>query len=248
MTPPLQLLPAVDIQDGQAVRLVQGEYGTATNYGHPFEAAMGWQQAGAEWLHLVDLDAAFGHGNNRELLQQITGELGIKIELSGGLRDDAALDEALEMGATRVNLGTAALENPDWTAQVIKKYGPKIAVGLDVRGQKLATRGWVEEGGNLWDVLEQLEAAGCARYVVTDITKDGTLTGPNTDLLVEIATRTQKPVIASGGISTLDDIEKLAGMTQQGIEGAIIGKALYAGQFSLQEALQVALGAAVEDV
>lgn len=248
MTTPLQLLPAVDIQDGQAVRLVQGEYGTATNYGDPFEAAMGWQEAGAEWLHLVDLDAAFGHGNNREMIRRITSELGIKIELSGGLRDDASLGEALEMGATRVNLGTAALENPAWTAKVIEQYGDKIAVGLDVRGEKLATRGWVKEGGNIWDVLEQLEEAGCARYVVTDITKDGTLTGPNTDLLVEIAQKTGKPVIASGGISVLEDIAQLTGMVEKGIEGAIIGKALYAGQFTLQEALKVAAGTPVKDV
>lgn len=247
MTTPLQLLPAVDIQDGQAVRLVQGEYGTATNYGDPFDAAIGWQEAGAEWLHLVDLDAAFGHGSNREIVRRITGELGIKIELSGGLRDDASLEEALEMGATRVNLGTAALENPEWTAKVIEQFGEKIAVGLDVRGEKLATRGWVEEGGNLWEVLEQLEAAGCARYVVTDITKDGTLTGPNTELLVQIAQKTGKPVIASGGISVLDDIAKLTDMVDQGIEGAIIGKALYAGQFTLQQALQVASGIAVKD-
>lgn len=248
MTTPLQLLPAVDVQDGQAVRLVQGEYGTATNYGDPFDAALGWQEAGAEWLHLVDLDAAFGHGNNREIIRRITGELGIKIELSGGLRDDASLEEALEMGATRVNLGTAALENPEWTAKVIDQFGDKIAVGLDVRGEKLATRGWVEEGGNLWDVLDQLEAAGCARYVVTDITKDGTLTGPNTELLVQIAQKTGKPVIASGGISVLEDIAQLTQMVDQGIEGAIIGKALYAGQFTLQQALKVAAGAAVKDV
>lgn len=242
MSTPLELLPAVDVQDGQAVRLVQGEYGTATNYGDPFEAALGWQEAGAQWLHLVDLDAAFGHGNNREIIRRITAELGIKIELSGGLRDDASLDEALEMGATRVNLGTAALENPSWTAKVIEKYGEKIAVGLDVRGEQLATRGWVEEGGNLWDVLEQLEAAGCARYVVTDITKDGTLTGPNTQLLAKIAEQTGKPVIASGGISTLKDIATLTAMVDHGIEGAIIGKALYAGQFTLQDALSVAAG------
>jgi len=248
MTSPLELLPAVDIQDGQAVRLVQGEYGTATNYGDPFDAAVGWQEAGAEWLHLVDLDAAFGHGNNREMIRRITAELGIKIELSGGLRDDASLEEALSMGATRVNLGTAALENPEWTAQVIDTFGDKIAVGLDVRGEKLATRGWVEEGGNLWEVLAQLEEAGCARYVVTDITKDGTLTGPNTELLIKIAKHTGKPVVASGGISTLDDIAQLTSLVDQGIEGAIIGKALYAGQFTLQQALQVAAGTAVDNV
>src|SRR5690625_873760 len=248
MTSPLELLPAVDIQYGQAVRLVQGEYGTATNYGDPVDAADGWQEPGADWLHLVDLDAAFGHGNNREMIRRITAELGIKIELSGGLRDDASLEEALSMGATRVNLGTAALENPEWTAEVIDKFGDKIAVGLDVRGEQLATRGWVQEGGNLWDVLARLEEAGCARYVVTDITKDGTLTGPNTELLIKIAEHTGKPIVASGGISTLDDIAQLTSLVDQGIEGAIIGKALYAGQFTLQQALQVASGTAVDNV
>lgn len=244
---PLELLPAVDIKDGQAVRLLNGEAGTETNYGHPLDAAQSWKEAGAEWIHLVDLDAAFGHGSNREIMRTIVSELGIKIELSGGLRDDASLAEALDMGATRVNLGTAALENPEWTAKVIAEYGDKIAVGLDVRGEKLAARGWVEERGNLWDVLKQLEDAGCARYVVTDITKDGTLQGPNTDLLAQVTEATHKPVVASGGISSLEDIEALAKMTSIGIEGAIIGKALYAGQFTLQQALKVAAGATAQE-
>ncbi|MFC7402835.1 bifunctional 1-(5-phosphoribosyl)-5-((5-phosphoribosylamino)methylideneamino)imidazole-4-carboxamide isomerase/phosphoribosylanthranilate isomerase PriA [Citricoccus sp. GCM10030269] len=246
----LELLPAVDVQDGQAVRLVQGEAGSATSYGDPLEAAMAWQSAGAEWIHLVDLDAAFGRGNNREVMSRVVEELGVKIELSGGIRDDASLENALAMGATRVNLGTAALEDPEWTERVIGRFGEQIAVGLDVRGTTLAARGWTQEGGDLWEVLARLEDAGCARYVVTDVTKDGTLRGPNTDLLTEVCTRTAKPVVASGGISSLEDIAALYEMVGVGdgvgVEGAIMGKALYAGRFTLEQALAVAGGASVE--
>lgn len=244
----LQLLPAVDVQDGQAVRLVQGEAGTATGYGDPVEAALSWQSAGADWIHLVDLDAAFGRGNNRAMMRRVVEELGIKIELSGGIRDDASLENALEMGAARVNLGTAALDNPDWTSRVIDRFGDRIAVGLDVRGDTLSAQGWTREGGNLWDVLARLEDAGCARYVVTDVTKDGTLRGPNTELLAEFCASTDKPVVASGGISSLDDIARLAVMVEQGVEGAIMGKALYAGRFTLEQALQVAAGTDVSEV
>ena len=244
--PALELLPAVDVQDGQAVRLVQGEAGSATSYGDPLTAALDWQRAGAEWIHLVDLDAAFGRGDNREVMRRVVEEIGVKIELSGGIRDDASLENALEMGAARVNLGTAALEDPDWTARVIERFGDRVAVGLDVRGTTLAARGWTKEGGDLWEVLDRLEAAGCARYVVTDVTKDGTLKGPNTELLAQVCVKTAKPVVASGGISSLEDVAALAAMTGQGVEGAIMGKALYAGRFSLEQALAVAGGATVE--
>ena len=244
--PALELLPAVDVQDGQAVRLVQGEAGSATSYGDPVTAALDWQRAGAEWIHLVDLDAAFGRGDNREVMRRVVEEIGVKIELSGGIRDDASLENALEMGAARVNLGTAALEDPDWTARVIERFGDRVAVGLDVRGTTLAARGWTKEGGDLWEVLDRLEAAGCARYVVTDVTKDGTLKGPNTELLAQVCVKTAKPVVASGGISSLEDVAALAAMTGQGVEGAIMGKALYAGRFSLEQALAVAGGATVE--
>lgn len=236
----LELLPAVDVADGQAVRLVQGEAGSETGYGDPLEAAMTWQEQGAEWIHLVDLDAAFGRGHNREVLRRVVDQATIKIELSGGIRDDESLDRALEMGATRVNLGTAALEDPDWTARAIQRHGDAIAVGLDVRGETLAARGWTKEGGNLWEVLARLEDAGCPRYVVTDVTKDGTLRGPNTELLAEVSAKTKKPVVASGGIASLEDIAALAKMVSSGVEGAIMGKALYAGKFTLPEALQVA--------
>ncbi|CEA07695.1 Phosphoribosyl isomerase A [Arthrobacter saudimassiliensis] len=239
-TPILELLPAVDVADGQAVRLVQGEAGSETSYGDPLDAAMAWQNDGAEWVHLVDLDAAFGRGSNLPLLKRVVEKLDIKVELSGGIRDDESLDKALELGARRVNLGTAALENPSWTASAIARYGDAIAVGLDVRGTTLAARGWTRDGGDLWEVLARLEDAGCSRYVVTDVTKDGTLRGPNLELLREVLQRTERPVVASGGISNLDDLAALRELVPLGLEGAIVGKALYAGAFTLPQALDVA--------
>ena len=237
----LELLPAVDVADGKAVRLTQGEAGSETDYGSPLEAAQTWISVGAEWIHLVDLDAAFGRGDNRKVIQEVVDAcVGIKIELSGGIRDDASLEAALSAGATRVNLGTAALENPEWTEKVIARFGDQIAVGLDVRGTTLAARGWTQEGGELFDVLERLEQAGCARYVVTDVTKDGTLKGPNLGLLRQVMQKTNKPVIASGGISTLEDISALRELVPLGLEGAILGKALYAKRFSLEQALELA--------
>lgn len=237
----LELLPAVDVADGKAVRLTQGEAGSETDYGSPLEAAQTWIEAGAEWIHLVDLDAAFGRGDNRAIIREVVNaSTSVKIELSGGIRDDASLGSALEAGATRVNLGTAALENPEWTERVIAKFGDAIAVGLDVRGTTLAARGWTREGGDLWEVLARLEDAGCPRYVVTDVTKDGTLKGPNVELLRQVMQRTSKPVVASGGISSLQDIRDLHALVADGLEGAILGKSLYANKFTLQEALAIA--------
>ncbi|MGO1537816.1 MAG: bifunctional 1-(5-phosphoribosyl)-5-((5-phosphoribosylamino)methylideneamino)imidazole-4-carboxamide isomerase/phosphoribosylanthranilate isomerase PriA [Leucobacter sp.] len=241
--PKLQLLPAIDIVDGQAVRLTQGEAGTETNYGTPVDAALQWVEQGAEWIHLVDLDAAFGRGNNAAVIRKVLKRAkNVKVELSGGIRDDASLEAALEHGAARVNLGTAALENPEWTRAVIARYGEQIAVGLDVRGETLAARGWTKEGGNLWDVLARLEDAGCPRYVVTDVTRDGMLQGPNIDLLKRVTEHTDRPVIASGGIATLDDLAALRNIVTAGVEGAIVGKALYSGAFTLPAALDVAGG------
>lgn len=237
----LELLPAVDVADGKAVRLTQGEAGSETDYGSPVEAAMTWINAGAEWIHLVDLDAAFGRGDNRAIIAEVVAaSSAVKIELSGGIRDDASLEAALEAGATRVNLGTAALEDPDWTARVIERFGDAIAVGLDVRGTTLAARGWTQEGGDLFEVLARLEDAGCARYVVTDVTKDGTLRGPNIELLKQVMQKTNRPVVASGGISSLQDIRDLRALVGEGLEGAILGKSLYAGKFTLEEALAIA--------
>ncbi|MDX6286799.1 MAG: phosphoribosyl isomerase [Frankiales bacterium] len=233
----LVLLPAVDVAAGRAVRLVQGEAGTETSYGEPLAAALQWQTDGAEWIHLVDLDAAFGRGSNRELLATVVSKLDVAVELSGGIRDDASLEAALATGAARVNIGTAALENPGWVRRAIATYGQRIAVGLDVRGTTLAARGWTEDGGELFEVLARLDADGCSRYVVTDVRRDGTLTGPNTDLLREVCAATDRPVVASGGVSSLDDLRTLASLTGLGVEGAIVGKALYAGAFTLPEAL-----------
>lgn len=238
-TKKLELLPAVDVKDGRAVRLVQGELAKESVYGNPLEVALEFQAAGAQWLHLVDLDAAFGRGDNAEQLAEVVGKLDIDVELSGGIRDDASLKRALATGCKRINLGTAALENPEWTAQVVSEFGDRIAVGLDVRGHILSARGWTKDGGDLFETLTRLDKDGCARYVVTDVGRDGTLTGPNLELLASVCAATSKPIVASGGVSSLADIEALAAMTSLGIEGAIVGKALYAGAFTLQQALEV---------
>lgn len=236
----LVLLPAVDVAGGQAVRLVRGEAGSETSYGDPLRAALDWQEAGAEWIHLVDLDAAFGRGSNRELLAEVIGRLDVRVELSGGIRDDASLGAAMATGCARVNLGTAALESPDWVREAIARYGDRVAVALDVRGATLAARGWTREGGDLYETVARLDKDGCARYVVTDVRRDGTLTGPNVDLLRDVCAATDRPVVASGGVSTLDDLRAIAALTPHGVEGAIVGKALYSGAFTLPEALATA--------
>ena len=240
----LELLPAVDIKGGQAVQLVQGVDGSERVFGDPIEAALRWQESGAEWLHLVDLDAAFGHGNNRELQDQIVGRLDIKVEMSGGIRDDESLEAAMATGCARVNIGTAALEQPDWCAKAIATWGDRVAIGLDVRGTTLAARGWTRDGGELYQTLERLDAEGCARYVVTDVNKDGMLQGPNLDLLRDVCARTDAPVVASGGVTTLDDIRALMTLVPLGVEGAIAGTALYEGRFTIEEALALTKGTA----
>jgi phosphoribosyl isomerase A len=238
----LTLLPAVDVAAGRAVRLVQGAAGSETAYGDPLEAALAWQAGGAQWIHLVDLDAAFGRGSNADLLADVVGRLDVPVELSGGIRDDGSLRRALSTGAARVNIGTAALEDPDWCDRICGEYGDRVAIGLDVRGRTLAARGWTRDGGDLFDVLGRLDKAGAARYVVTDITKDGTMRGPNLDLLREVCGRTAAPVIASGGVSTLGDLRVLATLEPLGVEGVIAGKALYAGAFTVGEALAALAG------
>ena len=238
--PILQLLPAVDVVGGRAVQLVQGVAGTGGDFGDPLQAALAWQEQGAQWLHLVDLDAAFGRGSNADLLASIVGTLDIDVEMRGGIRDAESLERALATGCRRVNVGTAALENPEWTARAIAEHGDRVAVGLDVRGTTLAARGWTQEGGDLWETLARLDAEGCARYVITDVAKDGMLQGPNLDLLRDVCARTDRPVIASGGVSTIEDIVAIRGLVGDGVEGAIIGSALYRGAFTLPQALDVA--------
>ena len=241
------VLPAVDVVDGQAVRLDQGEAGTEKNYGAPLDAALQWQAEGAEWLHFVDLDAAFGRGSNHELMAEITRELSINVELTGGIRDDATLERALATGAKRVNIGTAALENPEWAAAAIKKHGDAIAVDIAVReeaGQwRTKGRGWTSDGGDLWEVLEYFDAAGCTRFVVTDVSKDGTLAGPNVDLLRDVSAATDATVTASGGVSSVADIAEIARYADEGIDSVIVGKALYEKRFTLREALEIAANA-----
>ncbi|ETJ98002.1 MULTISPECIES: bifunctional 1-(5-phosphoribosyl)-5-((5-phosphoribosylamino)methylideneamino)imidazole-4-carboxamide isomerase/phosphoribosylanthranilate isomerase PriA [Propionimicrobium] len=236
----LELLPAVDVQDGGAVQLVQGIAGTERTFGDPLEAAKRWQDAGAEWIHLVDLDAAFGRGSNAEILSNIVSQMGIKVEMSGGIRDDESLERALEAGATRVNVSTAALENPQWCEKIITKYPEQVAIGLDVRGTKLAARGWTREGGDLFETISKMDDAGCVRYVVTDVASDGMLTGPNLELLGAVCAHTDAKVVASGGISDLQQIRQLSGLVPIGVEGAIIGTALYLGNFTLEDALVAA--------
>jgi phosphoribosylanthranilate isomerase len=241
----LELLPAVDVADGRAVQLVQGVAGSERVFGEPREAALRWQRAGARWVHLVDLDAAFGRGDNRALLADVVASLEIDVELSGGIRDDASLAAALATGCRRVNIGTAALEDPAWCSRVIAEHGDRVAIGLDVRGTRLAARGWTREGGELYDVLARLDADGCLRYVVTDVASDGMLSGPNLRLLRDVCSRTDRPVVASGGIATLDDLRALSTMVDEGVEGAIVGTALYTGEFTLEEALAVVNGGAL---
>ena len=240
----LTLLPAVDVVDGQAVRLVQGEAGSETGYGSPLDAALNWQNSGAEWIHMVDLDAAFGRGSNYDLLKDVIGRLDVNVELSGGIRDDESLEAALATGCRRVNIGTAALENPEWCRGILSTYGDRVAIGLDTRNidgeWRLRGRGWVTDGGDLWEVLERLDSEGCSRFVVTDVGKDGTLQGPNIDLLRDVAAATDAPVVASGGISTLDDLRALRELVDEGVDSAIMGKALYAGRFTMEQALEAA--------
>lgn len=240
MTSPLVLLPAVDVRAGQAVRLVQGELNNETNVGSPMAAALDFQAAGAQWIHLVDLDAAFGTGSNHDLLVEVIGALDVKVQLSGGIYDEESLSRAITTGCSRINLGTLALENPDWTASVIARYGDRVAVGIDVRGQRLAPRGGTRDGGDLFETLTRLDYEGCSRYVVTDVTRDGALTGPNLELLQQVCRATNNPVIASGGVSSLEDIQALQELTDIGVEGAIIGKALYAKAFTFHDALTAA--------
>lgn len=240
----LTLLPAVDVVDGQAVRLVQGEAGSETGYGSPLDAALNWQNSGAEWIHMVDLDAAFGRGSNYDLLKDVIGRLDVNVELSGGIRDDESLEAALATGCRRVNIGTAALENPEWCRDILSSYGDRVAIGLDTRNidgeWRLRGRGWVTDGGDLWEVLERLDSEGCSRFVVTDVGKDGTLQGPNIDLLRDVAAATDAPIVASGGISTLDDLRALRELVEEGVDSAIMGKALYAGRFTMEQALEAA--------
>jgi phosphoribosyl isomerase A len=230
------LLPAVDIRDGRCVRLAQGDFDRETVYDEdPVAVAKRYESEGAEWLHVVDLDAALeGVPRNRDLVAEVIKSVGIPVQCSGGIRDTAAVDAAKDAGAERVVVGTAALRDPSFVEDAVSAHGAFLAVGLDVRGQTLQARGWTEEAGELWPTLERLVATGVARFVVTDVMRDGMLEGPNFSLLASIQDWTDRPLVASGGVSSLRDLSSLASL---GVEGCIVGKALYAGKFSLPDAL-----------
>ncbi len=233
-----ELLPAIDVSKGLSVR--PGNESSQESFGSPMDIASDWIASGANWIHLVDLDAAYGTGENRKLISEVVSLCsGIQVQVSGGIRDEESLTAALQTGATRVNLATSALMDMPWVESAISNYGQKISVSLDVSDSRLVARGSGEDVGELELVLKQLDGFGCARYVVTDVKRDGSLNGPNLELLEQVLSQTPKPIIASGGISKLSDLEDLVTLSRKGLAGAILGKALYVGRFSLQQALEV---------
>lgn len=232
----LELLPAIDVTGGQAVRLSSGSVDEGS-WGSPIDVARSFNEAGARWVHLVDLDLAFGRGQNSELLARVIREVPVRVELSGGIASRSAIEAGLAMGPERVNIATQALDDIDAVCEVVDTFGERVAVCLDVRGDRLAARGGRGEGGNVWEALRTLNDAGVARLVVTDVTRDGQMNGSNRDLLARVSDRTPARIIASGGVNSLADIEALRAL---GIEGAIVGKALYQGAFTLADALDVA--------
>jgi phosphoribosylformimino-5-aminoimidazole carboxamide ribotide isomerase/phosphoribosylanthranilate isomerase len=238
----LEILPAIDVKDGVAIRLTKGELNNQSKYGDPLEVAGEFVKSGVNWIHLVDLDAAFGLGNNFEILDSIIKSVDIKIQLSGGIKDDESLNRALTTNCSRINLGTAALDNPEWVESVIKKHGDKIAVALDVDGKVLSPRGGSKSGGDLFQMITRLDKVGCARYVLTDVNRDGALSGPNLELLKEVSSFTKTPIVASGGVSSMSDVKSLMQLTNQGVEAVIIGKGLYTGAFTLAQVLATVKG------
>ena len=238
----LEILPAIDVKDGVAIRLTKGELDNQSKYGDPLEVAGEFVKSGVKWIHLVDLDAAFGLGNNFKILDSIIKSVDIKIQLSGGIKDDESLNRALTTNCSRINLGTAALDNPEWVESVIKKHGDKIAVALDVDGKVLSPRGGSKNGGDLFQMITRLDKSGCARYVLTDVNRDGALNGPNLELLKEVTSFTKTPIVASGGVSSLSDVKSLMQLTNQGVEAVIIGKGLYTGAFTLAQVLATVKG------
>ena len=233
-----ELLPAIDVSNGLSVR--PGTENSNESFGSPMDIASEWIASGAKWIHLVDLDAAYGKGENRKLISEVVSRCtGINVQISGGIRDQESLTAALQTRASRINLATSALMDMPWVESVISTHGNQISVSLDASGSRLVARGSGEDVGKLEPVLQQLEDLGCARYVVTDVKRDGSLNGPNLELLEQVLSLTGKPVIASGGIAELSDLEALVGLRSKGLAGAILGKALYVGRFSLEQALTV---------
>ncbi|SDN00435.1 1-(5-phosphoribosyl)-5-[(5-phosphoribosylamino)methylideneamino] imidazole-4-carboxamide isomerase [Fictibacillus solisalsi] len=234
------LYPAIDMRGGKCVRLLQGDYNQETVYGDsPFEMAKQFAEAGAKWIHMVDLDGAkAGERVNHQHVVRVANELDVSVQIGGGIRNEEDVAFYLKEGVNRVILGSAAISNPEFVIKMLRKYGSQIAIGIDARNGYVATEGWLNTSEiKASELAEKLGNEGAETFIFTDISKDGTLKGPNTEAIGEIAGLTGKNVIASGGVSSLDDLAALKA-DHRGIGGAIIGKALYTGRFTLQEALE----------
>jgi len=237
----VNLYPAIDILGGSAVRLVKGDFSAKTVYdSDPLAAARGFTEAGARLLHVVDLDGAKTGGPvNLEHLRRICGELGVSVQYGGGLRSSEAVSDALQAGAARVILGTAAFTDPDLLARALDAHGPeRVLVSVDVRGGRVATAGWTESTAlETAEVLERLHASGVRDLVYTNVDRDGMLEGPDLEEVTLVAAAVRGSVVYSGGIGRLSDLEGLAGLRQASLEGVIVGKALYERRFTVAEAL-----------
>jgi phosphoribosylformimino-5-aminoimidazole carboxamide ribotide isomerase len=233
------LYPAIDIRDGKCVRLIQGDYNRETVYNeNPLEVAQQWQAQGAAWIHLVDLDGAkAGRPMNDRLIGEIAGAVNVPVQIGGGLRTQADVENLLARGVSRVILGTSAIENRPFVHAVLKEYGSKVAIGIDARGGLVATRGWLETTEvKAVDLARELAEYGATTFIFTDISRDGMMEGPNVQAIADLARESGQTVIASGGVSRYEDLERLAQYADEGIGGAIIGKALYTGAIDLTEA------------
>ncbi len=237
----MEVIPAIDLRSGRCVRLYQGDYAQETVYSDdPLEVALRWQEMGAARLHVVDLDgAAQGEPVNLGVIESIARSLGIPLQMGGGIRDMGAVEKALGIGAGRVVLGTSAVGNPGLVESVCRRFGPDaIIVGVDARDGLVATRGWRESSDvAAIDLVSRMTALGVRRFVYTDISRDGTMTEPNFQAIEELMKSADAAVIASGGVSTIEHLRRLAAL---GVEGAIVGKALYEGAIDLREAIAAA--------
>lgn len=238
---PLLLLPALHLVGGQAVQITRGAETPSQPLGDAVALARRWADEGVQWLHVIDVDAAFGHGDNASLVQAIVDSVPAHVQVAGGIRDDASLVRALNSGAARVTLGTAALADPDWCRAAIKHAGDRLAVGLDVDSDALRANGWPPDE-NVLTAVTMLDEAGAQHYVVRCTAADGTKSGPSYELLGAICARTQGGVMAMGGISNLEDLRRLRGLVPIGVEGVIVATALHDGSISVPEALRITAG------
>ncbi|RUT31954.1 1-(5-phosphoribosyl)-5-[(5-phosphoribosylamino)methylideneamino]imidazole-4-carboxamide isomerase [Paenibacillus zeisoli] len=235
------IYPAIDIRDGKCVRLVQGDYARETIYNdNPVEVAKSWEAQGGEFIHLVDLDGAkAGHPVNDALIGEIARSVQVPVQVGGGIRTVSDVERLLGLGVSRLIIGTAAIEDREFTESVLGQYGDKVAIGIDARNGLVATRGWLETSEVQAEVLaKELAAKGAETFIFTDISRDGMMQGPNVEAIRALAEASGKTVIASGGVTVQEDLIKLAAHAGQGVGGAIVGKALYTGSVDLAKAIQ----------